>query len=116
MTKLMLVALMLSMVLLACAPAQGQDQDWRIACDLGDEPWTFNNLSDNIRWKYLEECGEIPQAPEGYTWINDDLTLAPLSLWGGEVATGPERQVLDLADQMYAHGHDDHGDFLVDAY
>lgn len=78
MSKLMLVALMLSIALLVCtpAPAQGQSSEanWHIACDLQDEPERLSSLSDDVRWKYYEECGSLPIPPQGFTWA-EDLTL-----------------------------------------
>lgn len=79
MSKLLLVALTIAMVLLLASPAQGQT-DWHIACDLQDQAEVLSSLSDNVRWKYYEECASLPTPPQGFTWA-EDVTLVPLSFY-----------------------------------
>ncbi len=46
-------------------------------CDSIDA-WEFDALSDHTKWQVAEACG-LPEAPEGYYWIMDDLSLKAYS-------------------------------------
>ncbi len=67
-------------------PADGTDtsstvEDWSMACDFSDEPWTLSNLPYDLRWKYVDEC-PLPEPPPGYYW-DENIHLEVVGVWSG---------------------------------